>query len=77
GTTGFYVIRGVAIGISGSVFLTGTTDGNWSDANVGGLDFIACKLDASGNELWRWQVSLFVVQDKYTVSCKTVGNVPQ
>ncbi|CAN0000522.1 unnamed protein product, partial [Laminaria digitata] len=47
---------GVAIGSTGSVFLTGTTEGNWSGTSVGGVDFIACKLDANGKEVWRWQV---------------------
>lgn len=56
------IVRSVAIGNDGSVFLTGDTGGNWATDNagdLGSLDFVACMLDASGNEVWRWQVSLY------------------
>ncbi|CAN0076073.1 unnamed protein product [Pylaiella littoralis] len=40
----------------GSVVLAGQTFGNWAGTNNNdSSDFAAVKLDASGNELWRWQ----------------------
>lgn len=55
--------------IDGSVMLAGITGGTWGGAysNVGGeYDFAAVKLDANGDEVWRWQVRLLVVD----VSCR-------
>lgn len=41
----------------GSFVLAGRAEGVWSgDSSAGGLDFVAVKLDADGQEVWRWQV---------------------
>lgn len=40
----------------GSTILAGSTHGVWNVGNQGGLDFAACKLDADGTVLWKWQV---------------------
>lgn len=41
----------------GSFVLAGHAEGVWSgDSSAGGLDFVAVKLDADGQEVWRWQV---------------------
>ncbi len=42
-----------------SVVLTGTTNGDFAGAgaHMGGLDFVAIKLTATGVEEWTWQVS--------------------
>lgn len=40
----------------GSVVLSGDTNGSFSGSNTGGFDFVAVKLDADGNVLWKWQV---------------------
>lgn len=40
----------------GSAVLSGRCEGYWNTASAGALDFAAVKLDADGNELWRWQV---------------------
>lgn len=58
GTTNIDYVTAVALGIDGSVFLAGTTYGDWYGVNVGGRDFAAAKLDADGNPEWRWQVRL-------------------
>ena len=48
----------VAIAMDGSVFLTGTTYGNWGNStNAGSGDIFVVKLDSDGNELWNWQVT--------------------
>ncbi|CAM9957439.1 unnamed protein product, partial [Laminaria digitata] len=52
------IVIDVAIGNDGSVFLAGNTYGDWNGANAGLSDFAAAKLDADGNEVWRWQVRL-------------------
>lgn len=46
----------VSITEDGSFILAGSTDGDWGTVSSGGHDFAAVKLDADGNELWRWQV---------------------
>ena len=42
---------------NGYFVLAGNTYGNRSGTNAGDSDFVAVKLDASGSEVWRWQVS--------------------
>lgn len=45
----------------GSVILAGYSEGDWAEANAGGSDFTAVKLDfAVGTEIWRWQVSFYI-----------------
>ena len=39
-----------------SVVLTGYSSGDWSGTSSAWDDCVAVKLDANGNELWRWQV---------------------
>lgn len=58
GTTGNDNVNDVAIGTDGSVFLAGETTGDWGSVNEGRSDFALVKLDAGGNEIWRWQVRL-------------------
>ena len=44
----------------GSVVLAGYSEGDWAEANAGGSDLAAVKLDAAvGTEIWRWQVRPF------------------
>lgn len=57
GTNQQDTVYDVAIGMDGSMFLTGDTSGDWDGANKGKTDFIVIKLDADGKEMWRWQVS--------------------
>lgn len=51
------MLRAVAIGKDGDVFVAGDTNGNWSGVSAGDRDFALCKLDANGTEIWRWQVN--------------------
>lgn len=39
--------------------LAGRTQGEWQGELVGTTDFVAVALDEDGEELWRWQVSLW------------------
>lgn len=59
----------VAIGMDGSVFLAGSTGGGYGVANAGLTDFAVVKLDAEGNEIWRWQVrlSMRLYADRMTI----------
>lgn len=56
GTSSNDFLMECTLGSDGSIYLAGYTTGNWSDINVGHEDFAAAKLDADGNEIWRWQV---------------------
>ncbi|CAM9669973.1 unnamed protein product, partial [Sphacelaria rigidula] len=40
----------------GSVVLAGRTEGDWSGASAGAMDFAVVKLARNGSEEWRWQV---------------------
>lgn len=43
----------------GSIVLAGMAKGVWNGTHVGEYsDFAAVKLDANGNEMWKWQVRL-------------------
>lgn len=57
GTSEDDVFLGGGMGDNSSVILVGSSYGNWADTNKGGEDFIAVKLDADGNILWKWQVN--------------------
>ena len=46
----------VAMADDGSVVVGGYTEGDWSGDNAGDNDFVAVKLDATGEEVWVWQV---------------------
>lgn len=37
--------------------MSGWSSGSFGAANIGSSDVVIIKLDADGNELWRWQVS--------------------
>lgn len=51
-----------AVGKDGSILLAGVTEASWDDLFTGGTyDFAAVKLDASGNEIWKWQVWVCLV----------------
>ena len=56
GTEAFDSISAVVVGNDDSIVLAGYSCGNWSGISVGRADFAAVRLDADGNELWRWQV---------------------
>lgn len=58
GSSEYDVVAKVAVAEIGSVVLVGYTSGNWSETNKGEFDFAACKLDADGNLLWKWQVTV-------------------
>lgn len=58
GTEEFDSISAAVVGHDASVILAGYSIGNWSGTALGRADFAAVKLDAGGNELWRWQVCL-------------------
>lgn len=48
---------GAAMGEDGSVVLAGSTEGSWDGERAGDVsDFAAVKLNADGEEVWRWQV---------------------
>lgn len=50
-------LNAVSMADSGSSVLAGCTSGGRDGENgLGGDDFAVVKLDANGNELWRWQV---------------------
>lgn len=54
--------------VSGSdVVLAGRTEGDWAASNAGGTDFCVVKLDADGNELWVWQVTIGQNKNKLAV----------
>lgn len=56
----------------GSVVLAGYSEGNWAEANAGGSDLAAVKLDvAVGTEIWRWQVRMPVGFDNENCPCVT------
>ena len=40
----------------GSSVLAGSTRGDWNATNMGESDCAACKLNADGKLLWKWQV---------------------
>lgn len=44
------------MGEDNSVVMAGYTYGDWNATNAGSRDFAACKLDADGTLLWKWQV---------------------
>lgn len=44
------------MGSDGFIYIAGYTLGDWAGTNAGDEDFAAAKLDADGNEIWRWQV---------------------
>lgn len=56
GTSEDDVFLGGAKGDNGSVILVGSSYGDWDGSNKGGKDFVAVKLDADKNVLWKWQV---------------------
>lgn len=41
----------------GSILLSGFTADSFAGKNIGSYDVAAIKLDANGNEIWRYQVS--------------------
>lgn len=51
------------VGDDDSVVLAGHTEGEWSTTSAGYFDFAAVKVDADGEEVWRWQVSARGVAD--------------
>lgn len=52
-----------APGLSGSVYLAGYSEGDWSNstANMGGKDFAAVSLDVDGALQWEWQVKQIAI----------------
>lgn len=46
----------VLVGSDDSVVMAGHTMGTWGGSIRGEEDFAVVKLDAGGNEIWRWQV---------------------
>lgn len=57
GTDLYDLLYAVSATEDGSFVLAGKTTGVLSGlASAGGVDFAAVKLDADGNEIWRWQV---------------------
>lgn len=54
--------NGIAMAEDGSVVAVGQTWGNWDgvNPNAGGADFAAFRLSASGEEIWRYQVNIFL-----------------
>lgn len=56
--------------------------GDWNGVNTGHRDFVACKLDANGHEVWRWQVNLshqnrakLVFHESGSLEVCSMGNV--
>lgn len=50
-------LNAVSMTEDGGYVLAGYTEGVWSgEASAGGQDFVVVKLDADGQEVWRWQV---------------------
>lgn len=41
----------------GSAVIAGSTRGDWNAPNIGESDCAACKLDAGGTLLWKYQVT--------------------
>lgn len=56
GTEGLDSISAAVVGDDAYVVLAGYSSGNWNGFAPGQADWAAIKLDADGNELWRWQV---------------------
>lgn len=53
------VMRTAAMTAGGSLFLAGSTGGNWSSNSAGSEDFAVVQLHPNGTVLWRWQVMCF------------------
>lgn len=49
-------LRGGAVGSDGSTVLVGHSKGDWNGTNAGDYDFVALKVDAQGEIIWKWQV---------------------
>lgn len=56
GTEEDEALYGMAVGGDGSIVLVGGSPGVWTTQHEDEWDFVAVKLDANGNEVWRWQV---------------------
>lgn len=56
GTTEADEFRAVPMAADGSVIAVGQTAGSWDGTNAGLDDFAALRLDATGEEIWRYQV---------------------
>lgn len=61
GTSAEDILQAASIVEDDCVVLAGSTSGSWNATNVEEYDdFAAVKLDASGKEMWRWQVQTTV-----------------
>lgn len=61
--------KGVVITDDGSVIVAGETRGDWGGINAGKMDFVAVKLNASGEQIWVWQVSYIRSQHNDRSAC--------
>lgn len=57
GTREFDYLTSVLEAENGAIVMSGSTEGSFSRSNADLGDVMAIKLDASGSEQWRWQVS--------------------
>lgn len=48
-----------------TVVYAGYTSGSWNGGNLGGKDQIVVKLDAEGQEQWRYQVGLLLLAEGF------------
>lgn len=69
---------GAAIGIDGSVVMSGYTFGNWSATQAGGdddMDFVAMSMDIDGNILWEYQVGNKSVIRQYILDAASLTHI--
>ncbi len=66
---------GIALGPSGSVFITGFSESNLAGLHAGGLDAFLCKYDSSGNQVWKKQIGTASTDCGYGVAADNSGNV--
>jgi hypothetical protein len=67
--------EGIAIDVTGGVYVAGTTRGNLGAPNVGEADAYLVKYDQSGNFLWSHQFGTSKEDFGYSVAIDGTGNV--
>ena len=76
GTSNRDEAHGIAIGNDGSIFLTGSTDGNLNgQIHNGQTDAFIMKLDSNGNELWTKLFGTDVDDEGYSVNISKDGSI--
>ena len=75
GTSEFDSGTGISVDGMGSIYVTGSTEGNLAGASAGGSDAFVSKYDANGNLDWTRQLGTFRSEFSTGVSADRLGNV--